>query len=318
MLNKYLEKSDSIEFHYLFKDESHTIDSILRNECEKEILLIFNEISNTLGLELKLVTLPTEEGGFRETWKFIGKNSAQITLIVALATVVISRFPPENKELTELQIENLKLDNQIKRKQLQKLNLELLREEDNVKEQTLVDSVDYVNKNYKIAWRKSNLYKKLSGYNKIDSIEITRKNKNNPVGSSRNIPNTYFHNFILKTDDLPILKLESTTIDVISPAIKNGKFRWKGFHNNEIINFLMNDSNFKTKVMGGNINFTNKFSLEVQMTQDRKIGNDGSVKASNSVVNKVLASIDDGNKVIYEKLGTRAIENGPFAVDPSI
>ncbi len=38
--------------------------------------------------------------------------------------VIISRFPVENKELTQLQIENLKLDNEIKRKELEKLNLD--------------------------------------------------------------------------------------------------------------------------------------------------------------------------------------------------
>lgn len=110
-----IEKSDRLEFHYFFKNESHTIDSILRNECEKEILYIYKEIASTLGLQLNLETLPSEEGGFKETWKFLGKNSAQITLIISIAAIIISRFPVENKELTKLQIENLKLDNEIKK-----------------------------------------------------------------------------------------------------------------------------------------------------------------------------------------------------------
>ena len=32
-----IEKSNSLQFHYYFRDDSHSIDSILRNECEKEI-----------------------------------------------------------------------------------------------------------------------------------------------------------------------------------------------------------------------------------------------------------------------------------------
>ena len=69
-----IKKSNRLQLHYYFKDNSHTIDSILRNECEKEILHIYKEISNTLGLQLRLETLPTEEGGFKETWRFIGKT----------------------------------------------------------------------------------------------------------------------------------------------------------------------------------------------------------------------------------------------------
>lgn len=169
-----IEKSNRLQFHYYFRDDSHSINSILRNECEKEIIYIFKEISETLGLQLELETLPTEEGGFKETWKFLGKNSAQISLIVSIAAIVISRFPTENKELTTLQIENLKLDNELKRKELDRLNLEFLQDDDEINQETIVDSVELVNKNYKVSWRKSNLYKKLNSYQKVDYIDVVR------------------------------------------------------------------------------------------------------------------------------------------------
>jgi hypothetical protein len=146
-----IEKSNRLQFHYFFKDESHSIDSILRNECEKEILYIFKEVSETLGLKINIESLPTEEGGFKETWKLLGKNSVQITLIASVAAIVISRFPVENKELTKLQIENLKLDNEIKRKELEKLNLDFLQTDNELNQKIVVDSVKLVNKNYKIS-----------------------------------------------------------------------------------------------------------------------------------------------------------------------
>lgn len=294
-----IEKSDNLQFHYFFKDNSHSINSILRNECEKEILYIFREVSETLGLQLNLETLPAEEGGFKETWKFIGKNSVQITLIVSVAAVVISRFPVENKELNKLQIENLKLDNEIKRKELEKLNLDFLQEDKELNQQTIIDSVELVNKNYKISWRKSNLYKKLNNYQKIDSVEVLRHQEEKPVGNPRKIPRREFSKFILRTDELPKLELENAIIDVISPAIKRGKFRWKGFYNNEIVNFLMEDYEFKSQVLKGGIHFSNKFSIEVEMSQDRKINHDGNIITTNSIVHKVIASVEDGNRIEY-------------------
>lgn len=294
-----IEKSDRLEFHYYFKDKSHSIDSILRNECEKEIILIYKEIASTLGLQLNLETLPTEEGGFKEVWKFIGKNSAQISLLVSIAAIIISRFPAENKELTKLQIENLELDNEIKRKELEKLNLEFIQEETELDQQKIIDSVELVNKNYKISWRKSNLYKKLNNYQKIDSVEVLRFEEKKPVGNPRKIPRQEFSKFILLSDDLPKLELENAVIDVISPALKKGKFRWKGFYNNEIINFLMEDDKFKNSVLKGDIHFSNRFSIEVEMTQDRKINQDGNIITTNSIVKRVLASIDQGNRIEY-------------------
>tara|TARA_R110000744_G_C19360424_1_gene561376 strand:- start:183 stop:1076 length:894 start_codon:yes stop_codon:yes gene_type:complete len=294
-----IEKSNSLQFHYFFKENSHTINSILRNECEKELLYLFKELSDTLGLQLSLETLPAEEGGFRETWKFIGKNSAQITLIVSVSAIIISRFPVVNKELNKLQIENLKLDNEIKRKELEKLNLDFIQEDKELIQQTVIDSVELVNKNYKISWRKSNLYKKLNTYQKVDSVEVLRYQEDKPVGNPRKIPRREFSKFILDTDELPKLELENVTIDVISPAIKRGKFRWKGFFNNEIINFLMDDFEFKKQVLNGDIHFSNKFSIEVEMTQDRKINQDGNIIQTNSIVHKVIASIEDGNRIEY-------------------
>ena len=103
--------SNRLQLHYFFTDKSHSIDAILRNDCEKEILNVIKDISETLSLSVQIETLPAEEGGFKESWKILGKNSVQITLIVSIAAIVMSRFPAENEELTELQLENLRLDN---------------------------------------------------------------------------------------------------------------------------------------------------------------------------------------------------------------
>lgn len=114
--------------------------------------------------------------------------------------------------------------------------------------------------------KKSNLYKKLDGYRKVDSVEIVRYKDKEPIGNPRRIPKKEFPKYILHSDNLPTLKTESAIIDVISPTIKRGNFKWKGFYNNEIISFSMNDLQFKSQVLNGSINFSNKFSIEVDMT----------------------------------------------------
>lgn len=294
-----VEKSNQLELHYFLNDNSHSINSLLRNECEKEIIHILKDISFTLNLKLEIETLPPKEGGFIETWKLIGENSPQITLLVSVATLIISRFPVQNKELTKLQIENLKLDNEIKKKELEKLNLEFLTDENEISKDLITNAVDLVNRNYKVSWRKSNFYRKLKNYPKVDSIELMRFNDDKPVGKSRKTNKNEFSNFILNSDELPSENFENATIDVISPAIKPGKFKWKGFYNQEIINFSMDDINFKQKVLNGKTNFSNRYSIVVKMTQERKINQDGAVVVTNSIVHKVLASIEGDKRTEY-------------------
>jgi hypothetical protein len=254
----------------------------------------------TLGLSIRIETEPSAEGGFIETWKFLGENSVQITLIVSIAAVIITRFPVKNEELDELQIENLKLDNEIKRLELEKLNLEFLKNDDDLDENKLIDSIELVVRNYKTSWRKSNLFRKINGYSKIDSIEIQRLRDKDPVGPPRKIPRSEFRKYILKSDSLPQLSVENAIIDVIAPAIKSGKFKWKGFYNKEIITFEMNHHKFKTHVLRGDVHFSNTFSIEVDMIQDRKIDQDGNVIVINSKVDRVIATIENGERKEFE------------------
>lgn len=288
--------SDRLQFHYFFRDTTHSIDAILRNECEKEILSIFEEISKTLDLDIQLETMPPLEGGFIETWKFLGKNSGQISLIISIATMILSRFPAENKKLTDLQIENLRLDNDIKRKELEKLNLDFIQDEKDIDEKKLKDSLELVKKNYKVSWSKSNLYKKLDKYPKVESIEIQRAKDESPIGKPRKVPKNKFSEFILLSDDLPPKELDKAVIDIIAPAVKKGNFRWKGFYKKEIINFVMDDVNFKNHVMQGNEVFSNYYSIEVEMKQDQRIDSDGSVKTTKTTVKKVFATIENGKR----------------------
>jgi len=288
-----IEQSNKLQLHYFFRDNSHSIDAVTRNECEKELLNIFNEISTSLGFTVRIEAEPSQEGGFKEIWKFLGDNAVQITLIVSVSTIFISRFPVENKELTKLQIENLKLDNEIKKKQLQKLELEFLKEED-LDELKVTDVVEHLQSNYKIAWRKSNYYKKINSYRKVESISVQRFSESSSVGSERVVERTKFPSFILKSDELPDLEVPMATIDVISPALKSGKFRWKGFYEKEIITFEMQDSIFKSDVLKGNIHFSNAFTIEASMIQIRKIDQDGGIKVTNNIVTTVLATIDNG------------------------
>ncbi len=215
--------------HYFFRDETHGMNAFTRNECEKELLQIFKEICASLDIDVELESEAFLEGGLREKWKFIGRNSAQITLIIAALTLFISRFPVENRELVRLQIENLQLDNELKRRELLEIKNEVETDEDLTDE--IVERVlNKLETNYKLIWHKSNYYKKLTYYPKIIQVSTQRLDiYDNPVDEEKNVLRPDFSKFILRSDQLPPNLDEEALIDIISPVLKTGNFNWKGF-----------------------------------------------------------------------------------------
>jgi hypothetical protein len=72
--------ASNLELHYYFSDSSHDIDALVRNKCESELIAIVYEAASIFDIEIKLLSEPPEEGGFKEFWKALGKYSASIPL----------------------------------------------------------------------------------------------------------------------------------------------------------------------------------------------------------------------------------------------
>ncbi|RZJ74696.1 MAG: hypothetical protein EOO47_20760, partial [Flavobacterium sp.] len=207
-----ISKSNKIQAHYFFSDDSHGFDATVRNECEKELLQIYTEIGNTLDLKLLIQSEPPKEGGFIEAWTFIGQNINQITIIVSAIALILSRKPVENKKLSNLQIENLKLDNELKKQELNNLRLKALKE-DEIDENLMIKVVNLLSQNYKIIWRRSNFYKKMAAYARISRFSSQRLLDEEPIGSERSISRGEFVDFMLLSDELPDLLLSEAEID---------------------------------------------------------------------------------------------------------
>ncbi len=54
-----------LQLHYNFIDHSHTMDAVIRNNCERELLAIVKEITTVLELDVKIETEAFIEGGLK-------------------------------------------------------------------------------------------------------------------------------------------------------------------------------------------------------------------------------------------------------------
>ncbi|GEM50802.1 hypothetical protein EB1_05920 [Empedobacter brevis NBRC 14943 = ATCC 43319] len=287
--------SNQIELHYYFHDESHEIDAFFRNESEKELLILFQEIINDLDLRVRIESSPPKEGGFIEIWKFVNENNEIINLIVSVVTLILSRYPIKDKRLDKAQIENLELDNLLKKEELKKLGISY---KGNIDENTFKKIIDFLLKNYKIVWRRSNFFKKLTLNKQIKKISIRKLYNFTPTTKESELRLGDYEQFILFNEDIPDIKDNEVTIDLISSVLKQGNFRWRGFLNGQIINFVMEDQKFKKLVFDGSIIHNNNVKLKVILNHSRKIDEGGQIRITKYYVTKVISYIVGGREYL--------------------
>jgi hypothetical protein len=285
--------ASKLELHYYFSDESHSMNAIARNKCEHELLSLINEVSTLIGVQVNLEAEALQEGGLREIWKFTGENSNQITVILLLLTLLVTFIPDENEELENLQIQEAQLSIQEKKLNIQKLKKEL---QQNKHPESIDDDkiLSDLNSHLKIITYKSNFYTQLINTKKIIKIHTVALDVDNfPIDDGQTVERKHFHKFILTTDDLKPEIDEHAKIEIISPVLKKGNFKWKGIYQDEVITFYMKDKDFKHDVIAGNIPFKNGDFLECILEKSRKVDSLGEIRVSGFSVIVVVKKIDE-------------------------
>lgn len=283
--------AEKLELHYYLNNESHTMDALVRNKCEAELLAIIFEISDLLGIKGIVETGAYQEGGLKEIWTFIGRNNNQITLLIILLTLILSRIPLSDPEQDALTKEVTKLTIDEKKLSIAKLKLEL--KDGKVKNETVDAAAGAISNHLKIAARKSNFYKNLAGYEKVTGVGLLPLDKHNqPTADAKYVPRSDFKNFILFTNSLPTEIIEDAQIEIISPVLKEGNYKWKGVYQDAPISFSMNDAEFKDSVLREEISFQHGSIIECVLTIQRKFDEIGDVVITGYSVTTVIQKTD--------------------------
>ena len=99
--------NNKFELHYYFseEDKSHSMDAYTRNKCEHELLQIVGEITKELEINLKVETEAYKEGGLTELWTFLNTDNGQLTIVISLLTLALSRVPLRKTKLEKQYLE---------------------------------------------------------------------------------------------------------------------------------------------------------------------------------------------------------------------
>lgn len=242
-------KKQKFQIHYYFDDESHSMNAFVRNKAEKDMLEAIKQVGILLDSELSLETEAYQEGGLKE-----------IILIGFLATGVANFLAPSiNNIITHYFIkdaEDRQLDKKIKQETLKGLELDNEKKEQELEKEITLKLEDKHTIRYV-----SNFYTKIINYEKVQKIGFKDIENNE---EEYIVDRQYFKNFILE-DNKEIIEDENATVEIISPILKEGRFKWRGIYSADKIDFSMGDSGFKEEVINGKHTFSNGSFIECKL-----------------------------------------------------
>lgn len=285
---------NGLELHYYFdeSDDSHSMDAVVRNRCEHELLQIYSELQNELGSNVKIETEAFEVGGLTEFWTFLSDNAVQITLLLTALSQALSRIPLRKSKLEK---KNLKVSVEEKKLQIKALKNELKQKElaPNINIEQLNLIIDY---NPKIIKHISNYYKQLYNYPKVKKVSTTKiDHTKKKIEEPNVVQRTDFEKFILESDELDPVIDESATIEIISPVLKKGNYKWKGIYNKSQgpIDFYMKDREFRQTVIDEGVEFKNGTFIDCVLEIARRVNEVGEIKNYSYSVLTVLKKHDE-------------------------
>ena len=275
-------RGNTIELHYWFNDNSHTMNAIVLNKCEYEFLGIAKEISQKLKVDVEIETEPLGEGGLRSWFRFNSNDidTIKVGVVLYLITNVFGTpLTTTLDELTRMAIQSVFESEEIKQLKEQKKVAELKYDIAKIEAETarLSRSID----ENVVKKKRSNYYETISGCNKVDkvTVSITDASKSN-MYFQKEISKVDFPNYIMTSDEIEPDNDENAIIEIVSPVLKKGKYKWTGIYNGEVISFTMKSNEFKTLVQTGKVLFRNGSSINCHLITHKKINAEGVVRIS--------------------------------------
>lgn len=248
-----------------------------------------------LGVPCEIEAQALTDGGLREIWKWIGENATQLNVVLPVIAILVALAPQLyeseeetlSKELTELSIEE-------KRLQIEKLKKELREPGPDSESVVREKAVELLRRDPKIVVRRSNFYKYLLGRENIEFIGFTPLNSNLlPAEPEKRVPHSEFGLFVLASHSMKPITVEDAKIEIVSPVLREGNYRWKGIYDGQTISFTMQDSAFRYLVLREEVTFQHGTFLECVLNIQRKLDEVGEVEITGYVVSTVIRKYDD-------------------------
>lgn len=289
--------ANKLELRYLFNDKSNYMDAVIKHRCEKEVLSLIRSLAEMLEVKMTVYCEPYQKDGFKEIWGIAGENSRSISVVLNIIMQVLTR--PSLSVGGQPVVERSVKDEETMQRHICAFRRELkLKPAGAIIPHELIDLLNSTPRFYKC---KSNFYEALKGYPKVTKITVRELNENNRSRSGvLEVKREQFDYFILRSDDLPTIKDTKAVIEIISPVLKDSKYRWKGIYNKggETIDFYMQDEEFKKQMFDDKMSFSSGMCIDCVLEIARRLSELGETIPVSYTVTTVVRTRFDKMEIV--------------------
>ncbi len=293
-MNKF---DNKLELRYYFNDKFSYIDALTKHRCEKEVLALLRSLADMLDVKMTVYSEHVATEGFREVWSVAGEHPRPISIVLNLfmqiwvrPSLLVGGQPVTDRSLA---------DEEKMQREIAALRRALrLKTPGAVASRGLVEQLCSMPR---ICKCKSNFYESLRGYPRATKYTLRELNAaGNSRSGSLEVKREQFDSFILRSDDLSPVIDQKATIEIISPVLKDARFRWKGIYNKggETIDFYMSDEAFKKEMFEEKIAFKSGMCIDCVLEIQRKMSEMGDIVHISYTVTTVIRTRFDKLEIL--------------------
>lgn len=289
---------NKLELRYYFNDKSNYMDAMIKHRSEKEVLSLVRTLADMLDIKMTVYCESfAQQEGFREIWSVAGENSRLISVLLNLFMQVWTR--PSLLVGGQPVVDRSVADEEKMQREIALLRSNLRKKIPGIT--VTRELVELLSASPRFCKCKSNFYEAVRGYPKVTKFTLRELNENNRSRSgSLEVKREQFDYYILRSDELPPVKDNNATIEIISPVLKDARYRWKGIYNKggETIDFYMCDEDFKKDMFDEKIAFKSGMCIDCVLEIQRKMSELGEVVNISYTVETVIRTRFDKMEII--------------------
>jgi hypothetical protein len=265
-----------LQFHYWFSDKSHTMDALIHNKCERELLELTKAVAKICGVNIKMETEPSGKGGLK-SWLSITAKSPKKTAVakIALVNTVVATCVATPGQASMNEMGNALLDS-LADKISEEAGKEQLQKDIHALKIEFANLLPLLEQSSVVKKRRSTFYDLLRKYQKVKSISVAFTDEiKKPITEEQLVAREEFKAFIVSSNTVAPQVVENAEIEIISPVLMKGKHKWRGMYKGEPISFVMKSDDFMTLVQSGKVEFKSGSTISCTLQIEKKINGVG-------------------------------------------
>ena len=288
-----------LQFHYWFSDKTHTMDALVHNKCERELLELTKAVAKLCGVAIKMETEPSGKGGLKSWLTLTAKSpkktpTVKIALVNALVAATVTTLNNASvRGAMDSWLDKLLDEKEWDETKRTSLQLDILQLKAAVA--NLLSPLDH---DTVIKKRRSNFYDLLRKYQKVKRFSVTLTDEGKkPLTEEHQVGREDFKNFIVQSNAVAPQVVEQAQIEIISPVLMKGKHKWRGMYNGSAISFVMKSDDFMEMVQSGKVEFKSGSTIVCTLEIEKKINGVGAERIIGYNIVSV-SSYSEGGKTI--------------------